>query len=137
MGFQIGQMKLLLYYFAHLGFECDYNYRTALGSICTRQKLKMNQNNFSFLMVPQAYLANKISRDSLKQTTFKTILCYSGELAALLNSAFLPCLFFFTRRKRLLGSGSTPLRLLLRHLRCLIFSAAYMIICFPPFLLIS
>lgn len=48
-------------------------------------------------MVPQAYLANKISRDSLKQTTFKTILCYSGELAALLNSAFLPCLFFFLR----------------------------------------
>ena len=45
-------------------------------------------------MVPQAYLANKISRDSLKQTTFKTILCYSGELAALLNSPFLPCFFF-------------------------------------------
>lgn len=50
-------------------------------------------------MVPQAYLANKISRDSLKQTTFKTILCYSGELAALLNSAFLPCLFFFYATK--------------------------------------
>lgn len=49
-------------------------------------------------MVPQAYLANKISRDSLKQTTFKTILCYSGELATLLNSAFLPCFFFLTMK---------------------------------------
>ena len=46
-------------------------------------------------MVPQAYLANKISRDSLKQTTFKTILCYSGELAALLNSAFYLVFFVF------------------------------------------
>ena len=46
-------------------------------------------------MVPQAYLANKISRDSLKQTTFKTILCYSGELAALLNSGFFTLFVFF------------------------------------------